>query len=114
MQYHARLFLCGLSILASTSSFAQIETINDFDQIVVSGSRSPLAVSQLGSATTVITRDDIEKRQARYVTDMLRAVPGFAISHSGTTGSQTQVRVRGSEANHVLVLIDGVRANNSP
>jgi len=112
MQYHARLFVSGLAILASTSSFAQIETINDFDQIVVSGSRSPLAASQLGSAVTVITRDDIEKRQARYVTDMLRTVPGFAISHSGTMGSQTQVRVRGSEANHVLVLIDGVRAND--
>ncbi len=112
MQYHARLFVSGLVVLASTSSFAQIETIDDFDQIVVTGSRSPLAASQLGSAVTVITRDDIEKRQARYVTDMLRAVPGFAISHSGTMGSQTQVRVRGSEANHVLVLIDGVRAND--
>lgn len=112
MQYHARLFVSGLAILASTSSFAQVETSNDFDQIVVTGSRSPLAASQLGSAVTVITRDDIEKRQARYVTDMLRAVPGFAISQSGTMGSQTQVRVRGSEANHVLVLIDGVRAND--
>lgn len=112
MQYHARLLVCGLAILASTSSFAQIETINDVDQIVVTGSRSPLANSQLGSAVTVITRDSIEQRQARYVTDMLRAVPGFAVSHSGTTGSQTQVRVRGSEANHVLVLIDGVRAND--
>jgi vitamin B12 transporter len=112
MQYLARLFLSGLAILASTSSFAQIEAISDFDQIVVTGSRSPLAVSQLGSAVTVITREDIEKRQARYVTDMLRAVPGFAVTHSGTTGSQTQVRVRGSEANHVLVLIDGVRAND--
>jgi vitamin B12 transporter len=112
MQYLARLFLSGLAILASTSSFAQVETINDFDQIVVTGSRSPLATSQLGSAVTVITRDAIEQRQARYVTDMLRAVPGFAVTHSGTTGSQTQVRVRGSEANHVLVLIDGVRAND--
>jgi vitamin B12 transporter len=112
MQYLGRLFLSGLAILASTSSFAQIETINDFDQIVVTGSRSPLATSQLGSAVTVITRDAIEQRQARYVTDMLRAVPGFAVTHSGTTGSQTQVRVRGSEANHVLVLIDGVRAND--
>ncbi len=112
MQYHVRLLVSGLAILASTSSFAQIETTNDFDQIVVTGSRSPLATSQLGSAVTVITRDAIEQRQARYVTDMLRAVPGFAVTHSGTTGSQTQVRVRGSEANHVLVLIDGVRAND--
>ena len=38
--------------------------------------------------------------------------PAFAVSHSGVVGSQTQVRVRGSEANHVLVLIDGVRAND--
>ena len=112
MQFYVRLLVSGLAILASTSSFAQIETVSDFDQIVVTGSRSPLAASQLGSAVTVITRDDIEKRQARYVTDMLRAVPGFAVSHSGTMGSQTQVRVRGSEANHVLVLVDGVRAND--
>ena len=46
------------------------------------------------------------------MTDLLRSVPGFSVSHSGTTGSQTQVRVRGAEANHVLVLIDGVRAND--
>jgi vitamin B12 transporter len=82
------------------------------DQIIVTASRSPLAVTDVGSAVTVITRDDIERRQARYVSDLLRAVPGFAVSHSGVVGSQTQVRVRGSEANHVLVLIDGVRAND--
>ena len=46
------------------------------------------------------------------MTDLLRAVPGFTVSHVGTTGSQTQVRVRGAEANHVLVVIDGVRAND--
>lgn len=51
-------------------------------------------------------------RQARYVTDVLRSVPGFSVSQSGATGSQTQVRVRGAEANHVLVLIDGIRAND--
>jgi vitamin B12 transporter len=112
MQHCARRILCGLVILASTSSFAQIDTVDDIDQIVVTGARSALATGKLGSAVTVITRDDIDARQAHYVSDMLRAVPGFAVSQSGTTGSQTQVRVRGSEANHVLVLIDGVRAND--
>lgn len=118
MQHFARRIFCGLFILASTSlfaqtdSFAQTETAHDGDQIIVTGARSPLAAGKLGSAVTVITRDDIEARQAHYVTDLLRAVPGFAISHSGTAGSQTQVRVRGAEANHVLVLIDGVRAND--
>ena len=112
MQYSSRLsFLC-LALLASTSLFAQSGATGEFDQILVTGARTPLASSQLGSAATVITRADIEQRQAHYVTDLLRAVPGFAISHTGVTGSQVQVRVRGAEANHVLVLIDGVRAND--
>lgn len=82
------------------------------DQIIVTGARAPISAGDIGSAVTIITRDDIERRQARYVSDLLRAVPGFAVSHTGVVGSQTQVRVRGSEANQVLVLIDGVRVND--
>ena len=66
----------------------------------------------MGSTVSVISRDQIERREARNVAELLRSVPGFAVSHSGVTGSQTQVRVRGAEANHILVLIDGVRAND--
>ena len=82
------------------------------DQIIVTGSRTPISASDVGSAVTIITSDDIERRQVRYVSDLLRSVPGFAVSHTGVVGTQTQVRVRGSEANQVLVLIDGVRAND--
>ncbi|RLA28875.1 MAG: hypothetical protein DRR15_16840, partial [Gammaproteobacteria bacterium] len=101
-------------MLAGGQALAQSgnSTTSEFDQIVVVGARIPLTLNQIGNATTVITRDQIEQRQARYVTDLLRSVPGFSVSHTGVTGSQTQVRVRGSEANHVLVLIDGVRAND--
>ncbi|MDH3265689.1 MAG: TonB-dependent receptor [Gammaproteobacteria bacterium] len=86
--------------------------VADVDQIVVTGARTPLTINQTGSAITVITRDEIELRQARHVADLLRAVPGFSLSHTGVVGSQTQLRVRGAEANHVLVMIDGVRAND--
>jgi vitamin B12 transporter len=92
--------------------FAASETGYELDQIIVTGSRTSLNVDRIGNATTIITREQIERRQMRYVTDLLRSVPGFSVSHSGGIGSQTQVRVRGSEANHVLVLIDGVRAND--
>ena len=112
MQFTSRLFFVCLALVASPSIFAQPDAAGDFEQIIVTGARTPLASSHLGSAATVITRADIEQRQARYVADLLRAVPGFAISQTGVTGSQIQVRVRGAEANHVLVLIDGVRAND--
>jgi len=106
----ATLAAFGASLVAFASpTFAADEPL---DQIIVTGSRAPLAVSASGNAITVIERDTIERRQARYVTDLLRQVPGFAVSQSGVPGSQTQVRVRGAEANHVLVLIDGARAND--
>jgi len=107
---HAKLcLLCAA--LFSSPSFADAP-VDPLDQIIVTGSRAALPVKDIGSAVTILTRDDIERQQSRYVTDLLRAVPGFAVSHSGVTGSQTQVRVRGSEANQVLVLIDGIRAND--
>jgi vitamin B12 transporter len=106
-------------VLYSTTlfcSFASGQTANTpegaLDNILVTASRTPVARVKVGSSTSIITRQQIERQQARFVTDLLRAIPGFSVSQSGTFGSQTQVRVRGSEANHVLVLIDGIRAND--
>ena len=47
------------------------------DQIIVTAARTPVSIEQVGSATTVISRAEIERRQARYVTDLLRTVPGI-------------------------------------
>lgn len=104
----------GFCVAACACAFAQtpVEESSSLDQIIVTGARSPISLHRLGNASTVITREQIDHSQARYVSDLLRNVPGFAISQSGGTGSLTQVRVRGSEANHILVLIDGVRAND--
>lgn len=106
------LIVCGVAASAQALGQKNSGPADTTENIVVTASRSPLSTSDIGSSTTIITREQIERRQARYVTDLLRAVPGIAISHSGAVGSQTQVRMRGAEANHVLVLIDGVRAND--
>jgi vitamin B12 transporter len=61
-----------------------------------------------GSAT-VIADYQIENRQIRNVEDVLRDVPGVAVA---VTPGQTQIRLRGSEANHVLVLVDGIEVSD--
>ena len=70
------------------------------------------AVTAVGSSITVIDREQIERRESAFAVDLLRDVPGVAISQSGSIGSQTQLRMRGAEANQVLVLIDGIEAND--
>jgi vitamin B12 transporter len=82
------------------------------DEVVVTASRTAIAPSRVGSALTVIDRETLRIRQHKLVADALRDVPGIAVSRGGGLGAVTQVRVRGSEGNHVLVLIDGVEANN--
>ncbi|MBL8201227.1 MAG: TonB-dependent receptor [Chromatiales bacterium] len=82
------------------------------DTLVVTASRIPIPLVAAGSSVTVIDREQIEARQSVFAVDLLQDVPGFAVSRSGGIGSQTQVRVRGAEANQLLVLIDGIEAND--
>ena len=64
---------------APTIVYAETESPEELDQIIVTASRSPLTAANVGASTTVITREQIERRQVRYVTDLLRTVPGFAV-----------------------------------
>lgn len=79
--------------------------------IVITGTRASEAVrvDQNGAAITVLDSEALEQRQTRRVSDVLRDSPGVAV---GRVAGQTQVRLRGSEANHVLVLIDGIEVSD--
>jgi vitamin B12 transporter len=81
------------------------------DDIVVTGDRSGqgLPANQIGGSVTVIDNEAIERRQVRDVVDVLRDVPGVAVA--GTSGL-SQIRLRGTEGNHVLVLIDGIEVSD--
>ncbi|MBI1180470.1 MAG: TonB-dependent receptor [Alphaproteobacteria bacterium] len=81
------------------------------DTVFVSGTRTPAMAYTIGSAISVLTLQDIEQRQNPVISDLLRSVPGLAVSRSGGPGQLTQIRMRGAEGNHTLVLIDGVQAN---
>ncbi|WP_375594532.1 TonB-dependent receptor [Algihabitans albus] len=81
-------------------------------EVVVSASRVPLPSTAVGSAVTVITGEELENKQSRFVADVLREVPGVAVNRTGSFGGLTQVRIRGAEANHTLVLIDGMEVGD--
>ena len=79
--------------------------------IVVTGDRSGQGVpaGQIGGSVTVIDSEAIERRQVRDVSDVLRDVPGVAVA---STPGLSQIRLRGAEANHVLVLVDGIEVSD--
>lgn len=99
-----------LLVISSHQLLAQ--DILELDDMVVTAGLQPISINDVASSITIITRAEIEQKQVRYLSDLLRDVPGFSVSQAGGAGSQTQIRVRGAEANQLLVLIDGIRAND--
>jgi vitamin B12 transporter len=103
-------------LVASFAASAQNARGNDdpLSEVVVTATRAGEGIRSdlLGSSFTVLDPADIEQRQVRIVSDVLRDVPGIAVSRSGGVGSPTQVRLRGSESNQALVLIDGIKASD--
>src|SRR5262245_5308704 len=70
-------------------------------------------IETIGNAVTVVTGEELRRQQVRSAADALRGLPGVAVNRQGGVGSITQVRIRGAEGNHTLVLIDGIEANNA-
>ena len=95
----------------------QDESENSVDlnsnEIIVTADRIGYSTrDELTAPVTVLTELEIRNRNQAYISDLLRTVPSLAISQSGGGGSLTNIRLRGSEANHTLILIDGVEVNN--
>jgi vitamin B12 transporter len=84
----------------------------EMETLVVTAHRTPIEEIQAGSAVSQVDRELIDRRQTILLSDLLNDLPGVAVSRLGAPGGQTQLRIRGAEANQVLVLIDGVKAND--
>jgi vitamin B12 transporter len=82
------------------------------DRIVVTASDVVETVESTPAAVTVITRKDIDERAARDVADVLREVPGLAVSRTGSAGKATSLFTRGAASTQTLVLWNGIEINN--
>lgn len=80
------------------------------DKVLVTATRSAQTADSSLAAVSVITRADIERTQATDVVQLLRDYAGVDVARTGGAGQQTSVFLRGTNSNHVLVLIDGIRA----
>lgn len=106
------LVVAGMALAACAgSSFAESPALRT-EPIVVTATRTAQTADDVLAAVTVITRQDIEHRQARSLDDLLRDEAGISFTNSGGPGKATSLFVRGTDPSHVLVLIDGVKVGS--
>jgi len=107
----ATLAVAACALAPSPSS--QAEEATDIEPVVVTATRTPRSLDDNLASVTVIERSDIERLQARSIPDLLRGVQGIQVANSGGAGKVTDLYVRGTAADHVLVLIDGVKIGSA-
>lgn len=81
------------------------------DNILVTATRYPILEDRALIPVNVIGPEEIERSAASDLTDLLRMQPGIDAVRAGGPGQQTSLFLHGTESNHVLVLVDGVRIN---
>ena len=123
---YARLVLCTAGIMVLFSAWAapvrceeqqelqaEMDELGLFmsaDQLVEAATRSPKPISQVAENVTIITAKEIEAMNAHTVAEVLNRVPGIIMEGSYTDfGSKSDIFIQGSDYEHVLVLVDGVR-----
>jgi vitamin B12 transporter len=87
---------------------ASAESGDGPDTIVVTATRIPTPEFQIASSISVVTADDIADRQIQTLPDLLKDLPGLNVVQTGGAGGQTSVFMRGTNANHTKVLVDGI------
>jgi len=106
--------LVALSVTAF-SGWAQDNDAQDnrSNTLIVSANRFPQPVSSVLAPSSVVTRNDIDRWQVKSVAEALSRLPGVDIAQYGGLGQQSSLFIRGTNSNHALILIDGVRLNQS-
>ncbi len=83
------------------------------ETVVVTATKVEGYLSETGSAVTVITADDLKKKNKKILLEVLQDVPGLSIMQNGTYGGAASIYLRGTKPGHTLVMLDGIELNDT-
>lgn len=113
-------YVCGTVLLSVNSLYASDEEQNsiDFslaklDPIVVTATRTAQTANESLASVTVITRKEIEESQVNSFEEVIRNASGLNIGNNGGLGKDSSIFLRGTESDHVLLLIDGIKVGSA-
>ncbi len=117
----AFIFFVSFIVANSSSVVAAEENVEDVmfiyfseDELVETATRSPKPLIHVAENVTIITQKEIESLNAHNLAEVLQRVSGLFVSFTHMDfGGQAKLRIHGLQTNHAIVLLDGVRLNNS-
>jgi len=108
-----RFKLTAMAVAIAFSFSAAADEAKTLDSVQVTATRTEISRDKTLASVTVITRSDIERSQVSDVADLLGQQAGLDVIRSGGAGANVSIFTRGTNSNHTLVLINGVRINTA-
>ncbi|MCT8267120.1 TonB-dependent receptor [Afifella sp. JA880] len=103
----------GFFVAAGISpAAAQDDDVIELPELSVTANLTATPLTQVGSAVTVITGEELKQQNIHDATEALRQVPGVIVNAAGPRGQFTQLRIRGSEGNQTKIFVDGIPVND--
>lgn len=111
MNHTLKLGLTSLALI--NSAFAAELPLYQLNEVVVTATRSPQPIQNLVADVSVISAADIRAAGQSSLAELLQTQPGVEISSNGGPGTTASVYLRGANAGHTLVLVDGMRIGSA-
>lgn len=103
--------ISSLLLAAAVCGGAHAQTLQQ--PIVITASRTPITADDALASVSVLTREQIEQTPAKDLPGLLATLPGVHLSRNGGRGQQSSLYLRGTNKNHVLVLVNGMRIGSA-
>lgn len=98
-----------LSVLALACATSPLAAANNkLEEIIVTSSRVPMPLRQVGTSVSVISAEEIRQRGFTSLFEVLRSQPSVAVSNTGGQGKTSSLRIRGEEGYRTMMLLDGI------
>ncbi len=108
---HQALLLSSLFTLLLSPVF--VAQAAEMETTIITASRIEQKLDDTLAPVFVMTREDIERAQAKDIAELLAQVPGIVVSQDGSKGSSTSIFMRGTNNDHTLFLVDGQRFSSA-
>lgn len=103
----------ALAFVAGSAFCASALSQHRLDDVVVTATRTPTRVSDTVADVTVLDRSDLERADGRTLIELLAQQPGLQFASNGGLGKSSSLFIRGLEARHTLLLVDGIRVGSA-
>ena len=104
----ASLISTGIYTITLSSTAHAEKRLEQLNDVIVTATRSEINTADAPGSVTVISREDIKKKDSDNILELIRATPGVTIRGVGS-GGRKSINIRGMESKHTLILIDGKR-----